>query len=101
MKSKDTLLFCSNVARLKFRLPDGSSTISQFPADAPLSEVQQYIEQNVDLPFPNYTLASTVQHRPFTASDGSTSLRDLGLVPSAILAILPVSCTPGKHHHCI
>ncbi|XP_050720084.1 UBX domain-containing protein 4-like [Eriocheir sinensis] len=79
----------SNISRLKFRLPDGSSSISQFPAEAPLSEVRHYVDQNVVLPFPNYTLASTVQHRPFTASDNSTSLRDLGLVPSAILVILP------------
>lgn len=81
----------SNISRLKFRLPDGSSTISQFPAETPLNEVRQYIEQNVNVPFSNYTLASTVQHRPFTPSDNNTSLRDLGLVPSAILVILPVS----------
>lgn len=84
----------SNISRLKFRLPDGSSSISQFPAEAPLSEVRQYIEQNVTLPFSTFILASTVQHRPFTVDDYNTSLRDLGLVPSAILAVLP-STSPG------
>lgn len=93
MKKKNVMMLLdSNISRLKFRLPDGSSSIYQFPAEAPLSEVRQYIDQNMTLPFSNYTLASTVQHRPFTASDNSTSLRDLGLVPSAILVILPVSC---------
>ncbi|KAG0719811.1 UBX domain-containing protein 4 [Chionoecetes opilio] len=87
----------SNISRLKFRLPDGSSAISQFPAEAPLSEVRQYIEQNLDLPFSTFTLASTVQPRPFTPEDHTTSLRDLGLVPSAILAILPsASSGPGR-----
>ncbi|KAK8385795.1 hypothetical protein O3P69_016520 [Scylla paramamosain] len=87
----------SNISRLKFRLPDGSSSISQFPAEAPLSEVRQYIEQNVTLPFSTFTLASTVQHRPFTVDDYNTSLRDLGLVPSAILAVLPsTSSGPGR-----
>lgn len=84
----------SNISRLKFRLPDGSSSISQFPAEALLSEVRQYIEQNVTLPFSSFTLASTVQPRPFTVDDYNTSLRDLGLVPSAILAVLP-SSSPG------
>lgn len=87
----------SNISRLKFRLPDGSSTISQFPAEAPLSEVRQYVEQNMTLPFTTFTLASTVQHRPFTPEDNNTSLRDLGLVPSAILAILPSAPSgPGR-----
>lgn len=81
----------NSISRLKFRLPDGSSSIAQFPAEATLSEVFQHIEQNVQLPFSNFNLGSTVHSGPFTPDDYNTSLRDLGLVPSAIMVILPAS----------
>ncbi|KAG7160708.1 UBX domain-containing protein 4-like [Homarus americanus] len=85
----------NTISRLKFRLPDGSSSIAQFPAEANLSEVIQHIQQNVNLPFSSFNLGSTVNPRPFTPEDYSTSLRDLGLVPSAIMVILPISSGGG------
>lgn len=81
----------SNISRLKFRLPDGSSSIAQFPAEATLSEVLLHIQQNVQLPFSSFSLGSTVHSGPFTPEDYNSSLRDLGLVPSAIMVVLPTS----------
>ncbi|XP_069167066.1 UBX domain-containing protein 4 [Procambarus clarkii] len=93
--SKDSLvpspMFNSNISRLKFRLPDGSSSIAQFPAEATLSEVLLHIQQNVQLPFSSFSLGSTVHSGPFTPEDYNSSLRDLGLVPSAIMVVLPTS----------
>lgn len=74
------------VTRLKFRLPDGSSSIAQFPIEATLSEVRQHVQQLVSSS--SFALTSTVHHRPFTSQDDETSLLDLGLVPTAIIVVL-------------
>lgn len=37
--------FRSTVARIQFRLPDGSSFTNQFPSDAPLEEARQFAAQ--------------------------------------------------------
>ncbi|XP_042878160.1 UBX domain-containing protein 4-like isoform X3 [Penaeus japonicus] len=81
----------SNISRIKFRLPDGSSSIAQFSSSATLEEVRQHVRQNITLPFSSFTLTSTVHNRPFTSEDNDRSLTDLGLVPSAILIILSSS----------
>lgn len=38
-------IFHSSVARIQFRLPDGSSFTNQFPSDAPLEEARQFAAQ--------------------------------------------------------
>ncbi|XP_047480343.1 UBX domain-containing protein 4-like isoform X2 [Penaeus chinensis] len=81
----------SNISRIKFRLPDGSSSIAQFSSSTTLEEVRQHVRQNINLPFSSFTLTSTVHNRPFTSEDSDRSLTDLGLVPSAILIILSSS----------
>lgn len=85
----------NSTSRLKFRLPNGSSNIARFPAETTLAEVRQHIQQNIQLPFSRFHLASTVHHRPFTTEDYNTTLRDLGLVPSAIIFILSTSAGDG------
>lgn len=86
----------SNISRIKFRLPDGSSSIAQFSSSTTLEEVRQHVRQNINLPFSNFTLTSTVHNRPFTSEDNDRSLTDLGLVPSAILIILSQSSIGGS-----
>lgn len=85
----------SNISRIKFRLPDGSSSIAQFSSSTTLEEVRQHVRQNINLPFSSFTLTSTVHNRPFTSEDNDRSLTDLGLVPSAILIILSQSSIGG------
>ncbi|KAF4526120.1 hypothetical protein B566_EDAN007614 [Ephemera danica] len=83
----------ANVARLQFRLPDGSSHTHTFEADAQLGDVRQYVKTTLhpgafmlSIAFPRSELATT---------DDNRSLRDLGLVPSSALLILPASSLPG------
>ncbi|KAK7063039.1 UBX domain-containing protein 4 [Halocaridina rubra] len=85
----------ASVTRLKFRLPDGSSSIAQFSAEARLSEVRQHVENQL-VSSTNFQLSSTVHHKPFTSDDNSTSLQELGLVPSAIIVVLTNARTSGS-----
>ncbi|KAK3913333.1 UBX domain-containing protein 4 [Frankliniella fusca] len=79
----------SNEARLQFRLPDGSTYSNRFEADATLAEVRQYVISNVALPFTNFSLATMFPRREFTSQDNTTTLRDLELVPSSVILVLP------------
>ncbi|XP_026277742.1 UBX domain-containing protein 4 isoform X2 [Frankliniella occidentalis] len=80
----------SNEARLQFRLPDGSTYSNRFDADATLGEVRQYILTNVTLPFRDFSLATMFPRREFFTQDNTSTLRDLELVPSSVMLILPV-----------
>ncbi|KAK3857582.1 hypothetical protein Pcinc_036173 [Petrolisthes cinctipes] len=90
----------SNTTRLKFRLPEGYSSITQFvaqfPADTTLNTVRQHIQDNVTPTLTAFSLASTVHQGSFRLEDESATLRDLGLVPSAILAVLPTGSGGGR-----
>lgn len=79
------------MVRLKFRLPNGSSSLAQFSDDALLSEVQKHIQENISLPFSRFNMTSTLHQRAFSSEDLTSTLRNLGLVPSAIIIISPVS----------
>lgn len=79
----------SNEARLQFRLPDGSTYSNRFDADATLGEVRQYILTNVTLPFRDFSLATMFPRREFFTQDNTSTLRDLELVPSSVMLILP------------
>jgi len=81
-----TVASADGQCRIKFRLPDGSSAVHQFPVDAPLSTVQTHAASVS--PLRRFKLASTL--RSFTEQDLSASLQDLGLAPAAILLILPL-----------
>ena len=45
MLTEQFSLSYSAVARIQFRLPDGSSFTNQFPSDAPLEEARQFAAQ--------------------------------------------------------
>ncbi|XP_076055910.1 UBX domain-containing protein 4 isoform X2 [Oratosquilla oratoria] len=85
----------SDISRLKFRLPDGSSHFGKFSADSTLKDVENYIKVNIDLPYSNFIMSSTVQLRPFTMEDMGSTLRDLSLVPSAIIILYPAASRSG------
>ncbi|GLV39672.1 uncharacterized protein CBL_08262 [Carabus blaptoides fortunei] len=78
-----------HVSRLQFRLPDGTSQTHEFQASAVLSEVRDFISANLRLPFRSFSLSTTFPRREFTADDANTSLRDLQLVPNAVIMVLP------------
>lgn len=82
----------SSVARLQFRLPDGSSFASQFPASSLLREARQYALQEVGGVYGSFTMATMFPRREFTSEDLERSLTELELVPSASIVLLPQQC---------
>ncbi|XP_048222603.1 UBX domain-containing protein 4 [Perognathus longimembris pacificus] len=79
----------STVARIQFRLPDGSSFTNQFPSDAPLEEARQFAAQPVGNTYGNFSLATMFPRREFTKEDYKRKLLDLELAPSASVVLLP------------
>ncbi|XP_060632013.2 UBX domain-containing protein 4 [Anolis sagrei] len=79
----------SAIARIQFRLPDGSSFTNSFPSDAPLEEARQFASQTVGNTYGNFSLATMFPRREFTKEDYGKKLLDLELAPSASVVLLP------------
>ncbi|XP_054470936.1 UBX domain-containing protein 4 isoform X2 [Anoplopoma fimbria] len=79
------------IARIQFRLPDGSSFTSQFPSQSRLQEAHQFAVQEVGNRYGNFTLATMFPRREFTSGDLDKSLLELELAPSASIVLLPSS----------
>lgn len=88
----------SKVARIQFRLTDGSSVVNSFEPEQTLDDARMFItnklkEMNESTSF---TIHSTFPKRDYTTSDMSLTLRELQLVPSASLLIIPTSSKTVK-----
>ncbi|KAE8581460.1 hypothetical protein XENTR_v10024803 [Xenopus tropicalis] len=79
----------STIARIQFRLPDGSSFTNQFASEAPLEEARQFAAQTVGNTYGNFALATMFPRREFTKEDYGKSLLSLELAPSASIVLLP------------
>ncbi|XP_038277190.1 UBX domain-containing protein 4 isoform X3 [Dermochelys coriacea] len=79
----------SAIARIQFRLPDGSSFTNQFPSEAPLEEARQFAAQTVGNAYGNFSLATMFPRREFTKEDYGKKLLELELAPSASIVLLP------------
>ncbi|XP_010286369.1 PREDICTED: UBX domain-containing protein 4 [Phaethon lepturus] len=79
----------SAIARIQFRLPDGSSFTNQFPSEARLEEARQFAAQTVGNAYGNFSLATMFPRREFTKEDYGKKLLDLELAPSASVVLLP------------
>ncbi|NWS83661.1 UBXN4 protein, partial [Toxostoma redivivum] len=80
----------SAIARIQFRLPDGSSFTNQFPSEARLEEARQFAAQMVGNTYGNFSLATMFPRREFTKEDYGKKLLELELAPSASVVLLPV-----------
>ncbi|NXH28283.1 UBXN4 protein, partial [Myiagra hebetior] len=80
----------SAIARIQFRLPDGSSFTNQFPSEARLEEARQFAAQTVGNTYGNFSLATMFPRREFTKEDYAKTLLELELAPSASVVLLPV-----------
>merc|ERR1712098_971748 len=80
----------ATVARIQFRLPDGSSQTKQFPAESPLSEVYEFVTSGLDTPFSSFSLSTTFPRRMLDQEDKNTSLKQLQMAPSATILVLPL-----------
>lgn len=76
-------------ARIQFRFPDGHTANRQFKSSEPLSAARLFVSDHASLD--NFTLSTTYPRRVFTDAESETSLQDLGLVPSAVLMVIPKS----------
>uniref|UniRef100_A0A069DZ80 UBX domain-containing protein 4 n=1 Tax=Panstrongylus megistus TaxID=65343 RepID=A0A069DZ80_9HEMI len=79
-----------NIGRLQFKLPSGETKSHSFPAETTLLQVREFIDNNIVLPFSEYSMATTFPRREFTARDNNRDLHSLQLLPSAVILILPV-----------
>ncbi|XP_008295056.1 UBX domain-containing protein 4 isoform X2 [Stegastes partitus] len=79
----------STIARIQFRLPDGSSLTNQFPSQSKLHEARQFAVQEVGNRYGNFSLATMFPRREFTSEDLNKTLLELELAPSASIVLLP------------
>ena len=84
--------------RLQFRLIDGSSFTEDFPCDARMNDVYAYLHET--LPTDqyrqgSYTLRTTHTRQVLTREDPKT-LKDLDLVPSAVLLVVSRGGNPSS-----
>ncbi|XP_029461250.1 UBX domain-containing protein 4 [Rhinatrema bivittatum] len=84
----------SAIARIQFRLPDGSSFTNQFPSESPLEEARQFAAKTVGNTYGNFTLATMFPRREFTKDDYRKTLLTLELAPSASVVLLPAGRPP-------
>ncbi|KAM4609215.1 UBX domain-containing protein 4 isoform 2-T2 [Polymixia lowei] len=86
----------SAIARIQFRLPDGSSFTNQFPSESRLQEARQFAVQEVGNRYGNFSLATMFPRREFTVEDLNKTLLELELAPSASIVLLPQSSRPAN-----
>ncbi|XP_041118093.1 UBX domain-containing protein 4-like isoform X1 [Polyodon spathula] len=79
----------SAIARIQFRLPDGSYFTNQFPSETRLEEARQFAAQEVGKKYGNFSLATMFPRREFTIEDFGKTLLELELAPSAAIVLLP------------
>ncbi|XP_040003862.1 UBX domain-containing protein 4 isoform X2 [Xiphias gladius] len=79
----------STIARIQFRLPDGSSFTNQFPSQSRLQDARQFAVQEVGNRYGNFSLATMFPRREFTREDLNKTLLELELAPSASIVLLP------------
>ncbi|XP_068429006.1 UBX domain-containing protein 4 [Clinocottus analis] len=86
----------STIARIQFRLPDGSSFTNQFPSQSRLQDARQFAVQEVGKRYGNFSLATMFPRREFTSEDLDKTLLELDLAPSASIVLLPQSSRPAN-----
>uniref|UniRef100_A0A8C5A9J8 UBX domain-containing protein 4 n=1 Tax=Gadus morhua TaxID=8049 RepID=A0A8C5A9J8_GADMO len=81
----------SAIARIQFRLPDGSFFTNQFPAESLLLDAREFAVQETGHRYGNFSMATMFPRREFTSEDLNKSLLELELAPSASVVLLPSS----------
>ncbi|KAI8778055.1 UBX domain-containing protein 4 isoform X1 [Biomphalaria glabrata] len=78
----------SDIARIQFRLSDGSSVTQQFPATEKFAAVNAFISQHTGA---QVNLSMAFPRRTFTTEDLNLTLQELQLAPSAVILVIPRS----------
>ncbi|KAM8733522.1 UBX domain-containing protein 1 [Acanthopagrus schlegelii] len=75
-------------SRIQVRLLDGSTIATVFKAQEPLAAVRVYVQMNSNVPEgQDFTLLSLYPRHVYTELDMEKPLKELGLVPSAVLVV--------------
>ncbi|MEQ2235778.1 UBX domain-containing protein 1, partial [Ilyodon furcidens] len=75
-------------SRIQVRLLDGSTINTVFKAQEPLAAVRVYVQMNSSTPEgQDFTLLSPYPRHVYTEMDMEKPLKELGLVPSAVLVV--------------
>uniref|UniRef100_H3DHB3 UBX domain protein 1 n=1 Tax=Tetraodon nigroviridis TaxID=99883 RepID=H3DHB3_TETNG len=75
-------------SRIQVRLLDGSTITTVFKALEPLAAVRVYVQMNSNVPEgQDFTLLSPYPRHVYTEQDMEKPLKELGLVPSAVLVV--------------
>ncbi|KAK7480990.1 hypothetical protein BaRGS_00027805 [Batillaria attramentaria] len=77
----------SAIARIQFRLPDGTSVSNQFESTESLQAAHNFIAQR--LGESSVTLSTAYPRRTFTEAEMTSSFMDLQLAPTAVLIVVP------------
>lgn len=87
----------STVAYIQFKKPDGEIDVKTFGRDETFASVRSYVEENVIVGsgIREFALSTTFPRREFKADDNDKKLIDLGLVPSAVILVLPLDKVPS------
>ncbi|XP_035525128.1 UBX domain-containing protein 1 [Dicentrarchus labrax] len=76
-------------SRIQVRLLDGSTITTVFKAQEPLAAVRVYVQMNSNTPEgQDFTLLSPYPRHEYTELDMEKPLKELGLVPSAVLVVV-------------
>jgi len=82
----------STAARVQFRLPDGRSQTRSFDAGAPLSDVYNFVADEIETGFGrSFSLSTTYPRRQLDGEPMDTELRNLGLAPTGTIMVLPTA----------
>ncbi|XP_020779188.1 UBX domain-containing protein 1 [Boleophthalmus pectinirostris] len=75
-------------SRIQIRLLDGSTITTSFKAQEPLAAVRVYVQMNGNTPEgQDFSLLSPYPRHHYTELDMEKPLKELGLVPSAVLVV--------------
>ncbi|CAL8302066.1 unnamed protein product [Arctogadus glacialis] len=75
--------------RIQVRLLDGSALTAVFKAQEPLAAVRVYVQMNGNTPEgQDFTLLSPYPRQVYTELDMEKPLKELGLVPTAVLVVI-------------
>ncbi|XP_065179166.1 UBX domain-containing protein 4-like [Sycon ciliatum] len=85
----------SDMARIQFRFPDGSSLTEDFSSTTQLSVARQFVADRVSDRFPNgFSLCTTYPRQELTFEVDDQTLQELQLSPRSAVLVLPK--TTGK-----
>ncbi|XP_014480252.1 PREDICTED: UBX domain-containing protein 4 [Dinoponera quadriceps] len=80
----------ATVTRIQFRLPSGNSHTGQFEPSSTLRTLRNYVVENIELPFRQFSMSTSFPRRLLTNEEDDKTLLELELVPTAVILILPL-----------